>query len=451
MANAPSSADPLAPLRTRSYALLLVLATVLGVPISAGAYFFLALITELQDWVYTEIPDALGVSPDWWPLPVLLVASLIVGAIVRYLPGHGGHSPADGLHAGGPPFPIELPGVFAAATVSLSLGAVIGPEAPLIALGGGLAALTIRAVKRDAPDTTLAVLGACGSFAAVSTLLGSPLVGAFLMMEVSGLGGPRATLVLMPGLLAAGVGYMVFTGLDSWTGLGTFSLAIPDLPDFPSPTLTEFAWAFVIGGGAAILGTAIQRGARHLRPYVDRSRLVVTPLAGLVVGALAVLYVQTTGHPSADVLFSGQDSLPTLVATSDGYAVESLLLLIACKGLAYCTSLSAFRGGAVFPALFIGAAAGIALSHAGLAQTAGIAMGMGAMCATMLRLPLTSVVLATLLVASGGSNTIPLIVVAVVVSFVITIRLSPNPTGPAGAPGVQDRAQSLTDAGSGSA
>lgn len=51
---------------------------------------------------------------------------------------------------------------------------VLGPEAPLIALGGGLAVLSIRALKRDVQPNAIAVLGAAGSFAAVSTLLGSP-------------------------------------------------------------------------------------------------------------------------------------------------------------------------------------------------------------------------------------------------------------------------------------
>ena len=34
-----------------------------------------------------------------------------------------------------------------------------------------------------------------------------------------------------------------------------------------------------------------------------------------------------------------------------------------CKRIAYCVVLSSFRGGPAFPGMFIGAAAGIALSH----------------------------------------------------------------------------------------
>jgi hypothetical protein len=53
--------------------------------------------------------------------------------------------------------------------------------------------------------------------------------------------------ILVPGLLASGVGSLVFIGLDAWTGRGTFSLPIPDLPSFARPDLAQFAWAVVIG------------------------------------------------------------------------------------------------------------------------------------------------------------------------------------------------------------
>ena len=83
-----------------------------------------------------------------------------------------------------------------------------------------------------------------------------------------------------------------------------------------------------------------------------------------------------------------------------------MLLLLVCKSLAYGVSLSSFRGGPVFPSLFLGAAGGIALSHLpGLPLVAGVAMGMGALCAVMLTLPLTSVLLATLLLSTINAGT----------------------------------------------
>jgi H+/Cl- antiporter ClcA len=425
------SPDPDALLRSRRYVGLLVLAAILGVPISAVAYGFLALVNGLQDWLFTDLPRALGFdgAPWWWPLPLLTLAGVLVGLTIRYLPGRGGHSPADGFKAGGVPSPVELPGIAFAALATLSLGAVLGPEAPLIALGAGLAGSAVRLARRPVPAQATAVVAAAGSFAAVSTLLGSPLLGAFLLMEASGLGGPMLGLVLVPGLVAAGVGSLIFIGLDAWTGLGTFSLALPDVPPFAQPDLAQFGWALVIGVVAAVVGTGIRRLALALRPHVERRLLLTTPLVGLAVGALAIVYAQVSGHGFSDVLFSGQDALGPLVSQGAGYSVGALLLLVACKGVAYGASLASFRGGPIFPAMFLGAAGGIALSHLpGLPMVAGVAMGIGAMSVVMLRLPLTSVLLATLLLAADGLTVMPLVIVAVAVAYVASARLTPAPS-----------------------
>jgi H+/Cl- antiporter ClcA len=430
-------ADPLALLRSRSYVALLVLAAIIGVPVSAAAYFFLALVSKLQGWIFTDLPKALGFhgEPLWWPIPPLVLAGLLVALTIRYLPGKGGHSPADGFNAGaGPPAPIELPGVVLAALATLSLGVVLGPEAPMIALGGGLGVLAVRLVKRDAPPRTTTVVAAAGSFAAISTLLGSPLLGAFLLMEASGLGGAMLELVLVPGLLAAGIGSLIFIGLDHLTGLGTFSLAIPHLPHVGSPTGAEFLWALAIGVAAAPLGAGIRWLGLFLRPLVERRMLLATPVVGLAVAGLAIAFAAGTGQGSSEVLFSGQSALGPFITSSASYTVGALLLLIACKGLAYGASLSSFRGGPTFPAMFLGGVGGVALSHLpGLPLVDGVAIGIGAMTAVMLRLPLTSVLLATLLLASDGLQVMPLAIVAVAVAYVVSARLTPNPA-PAATP-----------------
>ena len=140
--------------------------------------------------------------------------------------------------------------------------------------------------------------------------------------------------------------------------------------------------------------------ALMIRPVVERQSLVRTPLAGLAIGVLAIIFVEGSDRNVSFMLFSGQDSLPSLIENASGWTVGALLLLMICKGLAYGISLSSFRGGPVFPGLFIGAAGGIALSHlAGLPMIVGAAMGMGALMTAMLGLPLTSVMLTTLFLA----------------------------------------------------
>ena len=421
---------PQALLRSRGYIRLLVLAAVLGVVVSAAAYGFLALVSYLQQEIFTHLPHGLGFSsePAWWPLPVLALGGVLAALTINYLPGRGGHSPAGGFKLHGPPTAAQLPGVVLAALATLSFGVVLGPEMPLIAIGGGLAVLATRLSRREVGGQAIQVVAAAGSFAAISTLLGSPLLGAFLLMEASGLGGPLLGVVLVPGLLAAGIGSLIFIGLDNLTGLGTFSLVIPGLPHFARPDIAEFGWALVIGVAAALAGFGIRSLGRFVHRYAEQRTLLVLPLTGLVVGGLAVIYAEATGKPSANVLFSGQSGVGPLITHSSSYTVGALLLLLACKGLAYGGSLGSFRGGPTFPALFLGAAAGIALSHLpGLPLVPGVAMGIGAMTVVMLNLPLTSVLLATLLLASDGLAVMPLVIVAVVVAYVVAARITPSP------------------------
>ena len=279
------------------------------------------------------------------------------------------------------------------------------------------------------------VVGVAGSFAAISTLLGSPIVGAFLLMEAAGLGGALLGVVLVPGLIAAGVGSLIFVGLDSWTGFGTFGLQVPKLPPVSSPTGAEFLWAIGIGVVAAVLAAGIKWLALAVRPIVARRSLLYTPVAGIVIGLLVLLFVETTNHSFNFVLFSGQDQLPALLENTASWTAGALVLLVVCKGLAYGISLSSFRGGPVFPGLFIGAAGGVALSHlAGLPMVAGAGMGMGAMTTAMLGLPLTSVLITTLFLGADGITLMPVVIVATGVSYVASARLTPVPEAPATAP-----------------
>jgi hypothetical protein len=337
-------------LRRPSYVVLLVIGVLVGVPVAGGAYVFLLGDAQAQQYVSTTLPTDIGfaAAPAWWPIPLLSISGLLVGLIIRYLPGTDGHEPVEGFKASGSAKPIELPGIILASFATLSLGVALGPEAPLIAVGSGLGILAVHLVKRDAPAQAVMVIAAAGSFAAISTLLVSPLTAAFLLMEASGIGGAMLGAVLVPGLLAAGVGFLIFIGLDNLTGFGTFSLPIPDIPSFGTPTVSEFGWAIVVGIAAAFVG-GIRRLALMLQPIVARRRVTLTPVAGLVIGVSAVVFAQVSGRSSSDVLFSGQSALPLLIENAADWTLGALVLLIVCKGLAYAVALSGFRGGPAFP------------------------------------------------------------------------------------------------------
>ena len=412
-----------------SFALLLVVAAAVGLVVSLASWAFLEFTTQLQTWVFVDVPRGLGFSgapPIWWPVPVLFLAGLITAFAIARLPGGGGHIAAHGLAAGKPPQPGDLPGVLLAAIATIGLGLVLGPEAPLLALGGGLALLTLRLARRDLPPQVPTLMAAVGTFAALTSLFGSPVIAAVVVVEVAAIGGPRLRLVLLPGLVGAGVGTLVTLGFGSWSGLSTSAYAISalSLPAFPRPELADFAWtialAVVIAAGGALLMHGGLRTERIVRPRP----FLALPIVGVLVAVLAIVFNQVTGKGTDQVLFDGQAQLPGLVASADTWTLGALALLLSCKGLAYMLSLGSFRGGPTFPALFLGGAVGVMASHLpGFSLTPATAVAIGAATVAILKLPWTAILLASFLTAGAGAGAVPLVVVGVAVAYVTAVAV----------------------------
>ena len=422
--------DPAALIRSRDYRVLLVLAALVGLLVSAASWCFLEGVHELQVWVYEDLPGEVGyhVAPLWWPLPWVALAGLLTAIAVLYLPGHGGHVPAEGLKAGGPPTrPIDLPGVLLAAAATLGFGLVLGPEGPLLALGLGLGTLAMRLVRRDAPEQAVGLMAAAGSFAAVSSIFGSPVIGAVLVIEAAGLGGPILPLVLLPGLLAAGIGSLVFIGLGSFSGFSTaaWQLSPFPLPPFGGPGWGDFGWTILLAVLTAVVVFAIMELARWIKRVVDENVLLLTITAGLAVGGLAIAFAEATDKSPDAVLFSGQEAFGTLFGQAATISLSTLTLLLVFKGLAWSISLGNFRGGPTFPAIFLGVVAGLMAQHLpGYAETQAVGALIGAACVSVLRLPLSSVMIASLLSIKAGLAVAPLIVVAVVVAYLTSEALT---------------------------
>ena len=209
----------------------MLLGAVIGIPAALVASVFLALVHDVEHWLWHDLPHHLDEpSAPWYLVIGLPVAGACLVAIARrFLPGDGGHSPLHGF-AGKPPLLSYAPGVALAAIGTLSFGAVLGPEGPLIALGA-LVGILITRVARLGPQES-AVLGSAGSFAAISALFGGPIVGGVLMME-GAIGFGAATIsILLPGFVAAGAGYLVFVGFGDWGGLHAQAITFTGLPEY---------------------------------------------------------------------------------------------------------------------------------------------------------------------------------------------------------------------------
>lgn len=376
---------------SRRFVVLLIVVAIVGVVVSLATWCFLEGIYQLNRELYTHLPNALGYTrgpPLWWSLPVLGLAGVVVALAITRLPGDGGHLPAKGLAVGGGPTPpIDLPGVILAGLVAVGSGVVLGPEAPLIALGSGTAVLTVRLARRPTPPQALLVVAAAGSFAALSFIFDSPLIAAVILIEATGLGGARLPLILVPGMLAAGIGTLVSIGMGSFTGLSSsaYALSALQLPHFGHPDIAQFGWTIGLAAVIALVARAVMLGGLGTHRVVSRRLLLCLPGVGVIVAGLAIAFHGVSGHSVDDVLFSGQSALGGLVAAAGSWSIWALVLLIAFKGLAYGLSLGSFRGGPTFPALFLGAAAGMLASHLpGYSLTPAVAVGLGAAMAAVL-------------------------------------------------------------------
>jgi H+/Cl- antiporter ClcA len=141
---------------------------------------------------------------------------------------------------------------------------------------------------------------------------------------------------------------------------------------------------------------------------------------GLAVGLLAWGAGLLGAEPGA-VLFSGQTSITPLLQATAGTA----LILTVAKALAYVFSLGAgFRGGAIFPAVFLGVAvADVAVLTLGMSPTVAVAIGTAAGTAAMTRLLISSVLFAGLLVGRAGLDTIPVATIAAAAAWLTAAAL----------------------------
>ena len=410
----------------RAYLRILLFAAILGVPVSFAAALFQTALHELTDIVWHEIPDGFDYAepPSWYVLLVLAVAGVLVAACLR-LPGHGGHTPLEGLGLAAIR-PVELVSILPAALVTLASGVVLGPEAPLIALGFAIGVVGVRIARASEAESELLVLAA--AFAALAGLFGGPIVAAFFLFEVLAAGGrTQATDIsraLLPGFVAAGTGALVYTGVGDWQGIDAPTLALPGLPDYPTVRLVDIAWCLPLAVLAAGLIVALRDGAVLLSKRLPARPFPVLVACGLAIGALALIFRSFADRPVDLVLFSGQAALPSILVEG---SAGVLVLLVVTKGLAYSVSLaSGFRGGPIFPAVAIGAALAVFAHDAlpDLALVPALVTGIAAATAATVGMPFFAALMATLLAGDAAVDTAPFAVLGAVVGWIAATMLA---------------------------
>ena len=426
-----SSASPTAAPDVSRRDLLSVIGSsvLVALPISLVAMGFLDLVDTLQNWVWKTAPADLGLdaAPWWWPVPWLLLAGLLVATAISLLPGRGGHIPANGTGGGATP-PSAVAGVFLAALAGLPLGVVLGPEAPLIAIGTGLAVWMSRVARMSPHGRLEALVGTAGAAAAISIVLGNPLTAVVFLAEAVAIAGGPVIAATLPALLGVGVGALLFSGLGDTPGVKNQSLQLVRLDSVPTPVVGDLLWAVPVGIVAALVMTGVYAAGRRVAERVgpmSRGRLVVATMGvALLVALCASGYALVTGRDPFDVASSGTATLAAITSDTSSWGSAALVALIVFKGLAYALSLGAFRGGPIFPAIMIGGALGVLIAPLpGLGVTGGLAVGMAAFAAAAMRMPLSSVALTLLLFGPYATEVFPEVAIAAVTAYAMRVVL----------------------------
>ncbi|MEU3691159.1 ion channel protein [Streptomyces narbonensis] len=324
-------------------------ALVVGVAASLMFLGISFLSEEFQVVLWDDLPDALGIGrySSLWMITMLTATGIAVGLVVWKAPGHSGPDPASEGLGGAPLAPGLVPSLLLASALGLAGGVSLGPENPIIAANIALAYWLGRKAQPSLPGAAWVALA---SAATIGALFGTPVAAALVLSEALSSQPGRGSLwdrIFAP-LVAAGAGALTTQLLAE----PSFDIGLPPLSD---PGWGDLLAALVIAPAAAVFGLA----ACYLFPYVHtafrrlRHPMLMLPLGGLVLGLLGAL----GGHLT---LFKGLEETKELAASVGGWSSGELAKLAVVKLLALLVAASCgFRGGRIFPAVFIGAAFGL--------------------------------------------------------------------------------------------
>lgn len=405
-------------LRSGAYLALVGVSLVLGAVVAAVAAGYVWLYHEGIHLVWETLPHELGVDPYTWWLVVAVptLGGIAVGVVLVLIPGRGGPSPVAGHAIGGSTDPRIAPAATIATIVSLVAGASLGPEAALVTLSSAIGGLV--AMRLSLADPPARVLAGAGTAGVLGAIFGTPLAGAMLMLELLTLSGTLLYAVLIPGLVAAVVGIEVFQEL---LGEPFLSYQLPPVGDLRA---RDLGYAALIGVGGAIVGRLFMATLRATHRRVDRHTLrrpiLLAAAGGLVVGLLGLGGDHLT-------LFSGESSLQTLIDDRSSLGLAALAYVLVAKLAATVVSMTTgFRGGQIFPVMFLGAAFGVLVAEltGDVPDGAAIACGMVATTVAVMRVPIAAILIVTFFV---GADVIPVVVISAVAAYIVSFDL---PLGP---------------------
>lgn len=360
-------------------------------------------------------PKLVVFNLNLWPLILLTGGGVILGLTIKFFGQHGGFGVAQLQYAQtGRLEPKYVPRIILQGLITLWSGAAVGPEGPLTFLSGGFGSFIADRLRLDKEDCPVlvysSIAGTFGSF------FGQPLIGAigaFEFMFIKSLDFYRH---MIPGIIAATVGYAVYSLI-----LHSSFLGIIVLPNYGPPHPVDYIWALLVGVIAGIIGILFKLvfGIVHrIVSPLSKRPVILAVIGGVVIGLIGSFLPLT--------LYSGQNQLTQIIHNPAAYGAGVLILMLLVKTLLTSTSFATgFDGGPIFPAIFVGGTLGLAVSKVLLFIPEGIAVtaAMAGVASSFFPIPITMILFVGLM--GGHIDLLPTTAMGAFTGFVVSKALTP--------------------------
>ncbi|MDM2846369.1 ion channel protein [Citrobacter sp. Cpo030] len=335
--------------RARTMLLLSTPALIIGIASSLVLIVVMKVASVLQQFLWERLPVSIGIAQDSpvWIIGMLTLTGIMVGLVIRYSHGHAGPDPACEPLIGMPVPTSAIPGLLAALILGLAGGVSLGPEHPIMTVNIALAvALGSRMFPRIAKlDWT--ILASAGT---IGALFGTPVAAALIFSQTlnSSNDVPLWDRLFAP-LMAAAAGSLT----TSLFFHPHFSLPIAHYTQMHLVDILSGAVVAAIAIAAGMIAVWCLPRLHHLMHRLKHPVLILG-VGGFILGILGVI-----GGPLT--LFKGLDEMQQMAFSQTLGTSDYFMLAVIKLAALVVAAASGFRGGRIFPAVFVGVALGLML------------------------------------------------------------------------------------------
>jgi H+/Cl- antiporter ClcA len=400
---------------------LFIASVILGAVVGLISALFIRAIQLFNQILWTDNYLEFAHNNHWAVVAISLGGGVIMGICVKYFgtndDGIGFESVLAAVKKDGELGVKQIKRVVLNAYVGLVSGASIGPETPLITLGGFCGNYLAKVLKTSKQQVMAFITIALGG--SMGVLVDSPVAGPILFAEQPPTkNNDTNRLLVFTTMVAASIGFGIYYFLGAPLLKGQTLV-----PDYSAFKLVHLLYGLLIGIIGTVIGIALRYlilKAKDVSKTTIKRPIIRGAIVGLIIGALGTIWPL--------VLFDGSAQLSHLVTHISQFSILVLLTLALVRLVTTAVALGGgYQGGNIFPSIFIAGAIGLVISAIFPFIPAPVAMVacMASVMFVFIPLPLFTIFLFTEI---SSFSLIPVMAMALVSSYLFSALVKPiNP------------------------